>query len=420
MPELSQTFSACWQLPDRRPIYEWARENLELPACLPIKGKFDIGNSLHFKEPLDALQSDYVRQVVVRKPVRGGGTLISDIWHCWTRANDPGPQLVVLDDDSAADDHAEKRLMPMLRSVAAIRSLLPADRHKQRKADIVFTDGQWLKVVGPAFSNLQRVAVRYMSLDELWRYKPGTIEQAEARLGDFIRTGTSKLAIISQEGAPGGDVETRAEQGDCCEWVVECQGCRRHIWPQWSYIRSDGSRAGMRWDVHKSDAGEWLVDKCLESVRFECPECGHVHIDGGRTKGAWNANGKYLAQNISASRAHRSFRWNAIIDFPWTELVRLYLMSMNAYRKGATEPLIAWWQKRMVQAKDPGALNDSSIEFKVSAYGIPQSAVEPRWWPNRGRALPRVIGTCSGYSAGLTINLTCSGYRVNNRDLGRE
>src|SRR5690349_6427542 len=94
--KLGQSWSDCFAAPDRRPIYEWAKDNVVLPAVLTRHGHFEFADSRHFLPIFDALQDDHVRQVSIRKPVRGGGTLISDIWHVWTRGTDPGPAMAVL------------------------------------------------------------------------------------------------------------------------------------------------------------------------------------------------------------------------------------------------------------------------------------------------------------------------------------
>jgi hypothetical protein len=43
---------------DRRPIYEWAAQHVEMPAVLTVQGKFNPSISRHLIEPFHALQND--------------------------------------------------------------------------------------------------------------------------------------------------------------------------------------------------------------------------------------------------------------------------------------------------------------------------------------------------------------------------
>jgi Phage terminase large subunit (GpA) len=361
-------FLRCFVRPDRRPIYEWAHDNLEMPACLPIKGKFDVHRSRHFIGPFDALADDHVRQVVILKPLRGGGTLISDIWHCWCRANDPGPAMVVLQNDNEAKQHCEERLMLMMTGCDPIKPLLPSDRHKQRTTEIMWADGIPFYVTGPSINNLQRKAIRYMSLDEMWLYKAGTINEAEGRLGDFVRTQTSKLCIVSQAGVENDDLDLRWQESSQSEWSVPCLSCGVVFAPRWTGERADGSKWGMKWDEVRDENGAWKIEACKRTVRVECPTCGHPHSNEAGTKSEWNRLGTYVETNPNASRAKKGFRWNNIIDYPWSELVEIYLRAANARKLGVIDPMVQFFQKRMAEPKSEASAIEGLVEFKKAGY----------------------------------------------------
>jgi hypothetical protein len=335
-----------------------------MPSVLTIHGKFNPAISRHFLPVFDALQNDHVRVVVLRKPVRGGGTLISDIWHTWCRANDPGPAMVVMQTDKVATDHAETRFMPMLLSCPQVRALLPHDQNKIRRAEIIFSDGNPTYVTGPALSALQSKGIRYMSCDEPWLYKAGTLAEAEGRLGDYTKAQTSKLFLISQAGCEDDDFDRWWNAGHCAIWEVPCLGCGEYSPLRWSGHRPDGSLYGMRWDENKDERGVWQVEKCRTTARYECMHCGHIHIDGGRTKGRWNAEGRYSTTKADANRSVRSFHYNALIDTPWGDLVAEFLTRMNEYRMGVVEGLIAFFQKRLAEPKSERNLLENTIRFK--------------------------------------------------------
>lgn len=370
MDSLSQVWTQIFSPKDRRPIYEWASDNLSLPPILAMPGHFDVQKSRHFIEIFDALQDDLVRQVTIRKPVRGGGTLIGDIWHTWTRANDAGSAMAILHKEEVAESHAETRLIPTMLSVLKIRALLPSDRNKIRKDEILFADGLPLYVVGPSIANLQTRGIRFMSIDESWLMPSGIIEMAKGRLGDFAKMQTDKLLLISQAGTEIDDFATNYFAGHCATWHVQCQKCEHFMIPHWSAKRADGSRWGMRWDEHKESNGTWAIGKCLESVRFECESCGHPHIDGGKIKNEWNRTGKYIALNPNASRSLRSFTWNGVIDYPWVNLVEKYLSALNAYKMGIIELLIQFFQQYLAEPRSENSIHAVVSEVPISAYEV--------------------------------------------------
>jgi hypothetical protein len=349
--------------PDRRPIYEWASDHVELPSVLTKRGKFDIRDSRHFIGPFEAVQSDFVREVNVRAPVRGGKSLIADISVPWFRMNDPAATLWVFQTDEIAKEHAEERMRPILKAMPAIKPLLPESRHHDRTQDIIFADGLPLHMKGPAPSGLQSKGFRLVICDELWMWKQGILGEAKGRLGDFVKMQSSKLICMSQGGQDGDDWETQFDSGERNEWSVPCLACGHFMIPQWTGFRADGSRWGMVFDAAKDPGGNYDADKAVATVRFVCEKCGHEHEDSQRTRHEWNRMGKYVV--VGATNASRkSFHWNAIIDFPWKELVLLWLSARKASHKGDQEPQIQFFQKRMAEPKSERTVHSMTQPFQ--------------------------------------------------------
>jgi hypothetical protein len=366
----AEVWQQSFRASDRRPIDEWASEHVTLPPGLPIQGRYDPTTSRHFGPIFAALADPGVREVVIRKPLRGGGTLISDIWHCWTRANNPGPMMAVLQSDEMAWDHFQNRLGHMFRNCPQVAAVVSDEKYAVTKSEVAFKDGLPFYIHGPGLNKLQTKAIRYMSLDEPWLYKAGTITEAEGRLGDYLRLELSKLLLISQAGDEGDDFDTRWQAGDQGWWTCYCAECAKPMSMRWSGERPDGTRFGMRWEEHKDERGHWQIERCIDSVRYECEHCGHPHIDTPRTKSAWNASGFYLPKNPSARRSRKSFHWSAIIDFPWVELVSQFLAAANAQKQGILGPMIQFFQKRMAEPKSEASVIGSTHELKRTAYDV--------------------------------------------------
>ncbi len=387
METQSQSLESAWQQVftprDRRPIPEWAKECIWLSPPITKTGFFDITDSRHFIDIFSSLQNDHKRETNVLKPVRGGGSLIGDVFCPWTVKNDPGPYMDVFQTDKVADDHAEARIIPIFKNCPPVAELLPTNRHKQRDNEIVFTNGHTWYVRGPSLGNLQAKGIRYLRLEEVWMWAQGLMGEAEGRIGDYLKMQTSKILRISQGGPMDGvpmeesDWYRAYHKGQIHEWEVQClnPACGKFFDPVFSGQRADGSFWGIQWNPCKLPNGDWDVNKCIPTARFECPHCSHPHLDGAKTKGEWNRTGRYRKVEAATNagepeRKKDSFHWETVIDFPWDELVSLWLDACNAERRGDLKPKLQFYQKRRAMFKDEESLLKGGLHFRRSSYEI--------------------------------------------------
>lgn len=356
-----------WQPADRRPIYDWAHDNVVLPSSITKSGLFDISGSRYLIKPFESLLNDAVREVVVVAPVRSGKSLIGDVWLPWIIANDPGPTMWNMQTDPVAADHAETRVMPILESCAKVRALFPVNRHQKRSKDIVFAHGMPLWIQGPSVGNLQSKGIRYQINDEVWMWEQGRLAEAKGRLGDYEEMQTSKLLIISQAGSEDDDLDAEFQRGTRSEWHVTCQSCGHRQRALWEASRPDGTRWGMLFDLQKDSRGDYRVGHAVSTRRFSCEKCGHDHTDDGKTRAAWNLSGDYVAADASVEKIH-SYHYTALITRSWDALVEEYVHALNARNRGVTDLLVKFWQKRMAEPKSEGTVLETSKPMTVVSY----------------------------------------------------
>jgi hypothetical protein len=372
MQSLADTWQTAFAPRDRRPTREWASEHVILGSPITKSGPFSSAESRYLEAPIDALDNDRVRQVNVRAPVRSGKSLMVDVWIPEIVTRRPGPTMWVMEKDDMATEHSEARVLPLLRRCAPSAKYLPSDPRKVTPTDIIFTHGMPFYVRGPSLSNLQAKGIQYMALDEVWRYKPGVIGEAKGRLGDYEKLETSKLAILSQGGDEDSDWAVEFDKGVIHTWHVPCLACGELMPLDWDVKRADHSRAGMRWDEHKDEDGFWIVAKCLPSIRYECPACGHPHTSSNRTLSEWNRRGEYVKTNTDKNPKIESYQWNAIVTRKWVELVGEFLDASNAAKRGGWLPMVTFWQKRMARNKSESsfvlsrAAEIRKVEYKAS------------------------------------------------------
>ncbi|HWN09755.1 MAG TPA: terminase gpA endonuclease subunit [Pyrinomonadaceae bacterium] len=330
---------------DRRSIYEYAQQ-IVLQAPYVPTGPFDVSKSRHFIAPFNGIADPHVREVNVLAPPRSGKSMLADISIPWIKTHEPGDVLWIFHRALLAKEHAERRALKVLRSVEEIKAMLPHP-DQDRTSEIIFAD-MAVYLRGQAMDNLQSKGFRYVILDECWRYKPGTIAEAAARLGEFLKQQISKLICISQGGWEDDEWDQQYRTGELNEWFIECARCNHFMLPLWNAYRPDGTRWGIVWNEYRREGDFWDINRCLSTVRFECEKCAHPHIDGIKTKAEWNRTGKYLVVG-DPNRNKKSFHWSAIIDFPWVELLDIYLKGRNANRQGSPAASQKFWQKQMAQ-----------------------------------------------------------------------
>lgn len=344
-------WNTVWALPDRRQIYDWALEKIGRPKSWTRA--FDIAGSRHMIEPFDSLRDERIREVNVMAPVQDGKSVIADVTMCYWRANAPGPHLALFQDDDIAKEYAEARAMPLLTSIPEIIAQLPSERGKIRNQEIIFTDGERLVIWGPVFGNLQTFGYRYVTCDELWRWKPGTLKEAKGRLRAYEKMELDKLLCISQGGVELDDWDFQWQSGEQRLWCVRCEACNHLMYPRFTGYRQDGTRWGLRFDMEYVTEGDkesgYDHARAAATVRFECEACRHEHRNSRRVRANWNATGEYVTEGPPNAKA-KSYRWNAIISTDWGKLAEEFAKAKSRQEAGSgSEDLVGFFQKKMAE-----------------------------------------------------------------------
>ena len=368
-----QAWRTVFQWRDQRPIWEWAADNLILKPPFTRTGPFDLATTRHFIAPLEALADDHVREVNILKPVRGGGSLLADIHLPWTIVNDPGPYMRSFQADDVAEDHTKERIVRLLRQCPATARLMPGG--KLDWSEIRLLNEFTIYHNGPSLANFQTKGVRYLVLDEPWMYPRGRMGEALARVGDYLKISTSKVFCVSQ-GGPNENQRIEENEwwshyhaAELNTWTVQCHGCGAFVAPKFFDQRKDGKWAGLIFDEHKLPNGDWHIARTVPTVRYECPLCGHPHLDTPRLKSEWNRTGQYL-RTTEENRRKRSFHWEAVIDYPWVELATMWLEAANAFRRGVIEPKLQFAKKYLAKFEDERTLLQGSVRLPRVSYEI--------------------------------------------------
>jgi hypothetical protein len=384
--------------PDTREIYDWVAQEGELPSSYAMPGRFDPDSAPFIKEPLEALRSAAVREVVDMSSIQSLKTLEGEMWLAHSIANNPGATQWLQNTDEEAKEHAQERFLDFLLSFAPISRLYTENRHDKKTVFIKFKH-MFLRMEGQNnIRNLQRKSIKNQMCSEVWQWKPGHLKEAAARLTQF--TFNSKRFIESQPGVlsrdpdgniTGDDMYLAYLAGSQKVWNFKCYGCARYQPYLWTHLRADGTRAAMRWEDSartRREGGVWRWGELVQTIRYECIHCGHKHYDEPLTRRRMSAEGKYFAQNPDAPFHVESFNRNQLCvpNLSWFETkiggVRNFLFAHEQSKKGFDGLLREFFQKVMAEPWDPDkfAIFTRLPTIDVAASRQSADGRTTKWW----------------------------------------
>jgi len=360
---LADALALAWAPFDRRPIFEWAAENISLPADYGIEGPFHVEKSRYLIEPFLAVHNDAVRMVTIQAAVQTGKSLIGDLSIAHAICNAPRNLHWNFPTDEQAKNYADRRAMKLFRHCSATRRRLEdaakRDRFKVRAVEILFHD-MTLVVQGANEGNLQSHSVPFIINEELWQWNPGMYQQACAR-ADFF-SWRKKILNISQAGEKGCDLDLEYQAGTMEEWEVPCPECRQYqplVLNQATEQRDKSGKiewAGLVWETNDQTRpqGKWNFDQLKPSVRYRCAKCLAHWEDTPSLRRQLNDYGRFRVLNANASIEHRSFHWNAMAcdEISWAGLAEKYLRAKDQERVGNRVPIREFHLKQLAETFD--------------------------------------------------------------------
>jgi hypothetical protein len=337
-------WQAGWTKPDRRPIYEWAHDNLVLPPSYSIPGRFDVMVNRPLMAVFDDIQNSAVKRIRFRKPTRFGGSLIADIAIPWIVCNDPGPIMWNWQSDVDAAQHMKEKAWALWKSCRPFKALLPPNRHDKTTTEIFFGPF-FLLCQGANLNNLQSKGIRWLFNDELWLPVWQELYQhAIGRTRDFERAGNDKVVDVSQAGN-ANDVEDRNwQQGHQAVWGYLAKD-GKHYPLEFGGKHPDGRRWGLIWADDAKKNGRYNKARAIETARYVCRFTGQEWLDDPRTIAEWNAAGAYIATNPNASNSSRSYSVNALLNRTFASLIEEKIDAMELAARGDMTALRDFKQK---------------------------------------------------------------------------
>lgn len=333
---------------------EWADGRVALQDGLTPK--YQSLNAPWQIAPLDAVGDPEVKECVYLAPIGTGKTTFMEASMEYIIAQDPGPTLLVGQTDDDLRDWAETRMHYAIQNTPETSKLLPKDRHKARKMQILFPH-MALFMTGANMSGLQSKSMRRVFCDEAWQYRAGMVNEARGRLHDRWNR---QFFLLSQAGVKGDDLDKAWEQTDKREFMFTCPECGEIQPWQWCNIGYSDDES-----LPDLDRAKTAHIKCCND------ECDWICEDKPQPRRLLAEGAQYVPTHDGNLPGHVGFHYNVLCNWrkPLWEVVLLWLESKRAQRVGNLDPLRQFIQKRLAEAWEED-LTDNREALIGSGYLI--------------------------------------------------
>lgn len=321
--------------------------------------KYQIENAPWQREPLDQMGNADVKELVFLAPIGTGKTTFMEAALQYIIAEDPGPTLLVGQTDDDLKDWAETRMDYAIRNTPETAALLPQDRHKRRKMQILFPH-MALFLTGANLSGLQSKSMRRVFNDEAWQYRPGMLNESRGRLHDRWNR---QFFILSQAGVKGDDLDKSWINTDQREFSFPCPDCGTvQPWKWCNVVYSDDEKL------------EQLARAQSAHLKCENADCTWTCQDSTQPRRALAESAFYVA-GATGLPGHVGFHYNVLCNWrkPLWEIVLLWLEAKSAQRVGNLDPLRQFIQKRLAEPWEED-ISDNRATLIGNGYTVAEYA----------------------------------------------
>lgn len=338
--------------PARLSPSEWASNRVHIKDGLTPK--FRIESTPWMREVIDQYAVAETKELVALCPVGTGKTtafLEAGLSYVW--CEDPGPTLIVGQTDDDLGDWAETRMAHCLNNTPECAILLPRDRHKKRKMEVIGA-AMSLFLTGANISGLQSKSMRRVICDEPWLYKKGMLKEAEGRLHDRWNR---QFMMLSQAGVKGDELDGRWNLTDKREFSFPCPSCGQ--WQPWKWCNV----------VYDEDENKTPLEQS-QTARIKCEnaDCTWTCPDSPQPRRNIAESAKYIP-TATGLPGHVGFHYNVLCNWrkPLWEIVLLWMEAKAAQRVGNLDPLRQFIQKRLAEPWEED-LTDNRTELVGNGY----------------------------------------------------
>lgn len=358
MPGMQQSFRRMFRPPDRRPIWEWARDHISFPPGSPFPGPFRLENAPWIKRLLEAWKDPRVRRITVTGcPQESGKTVAAQVCLLWQACEDASPIGFYSATATLAKAFVDTRLETMIRSCPVFRRRI----REQQKSTITMQDGTFVLLLGAESErNRQSHTLRCVIKDEHYLYDGPWSAQIDNRTRAYVESDDWKIMELGTGAQEGTPHDLNHQRGTCEEWEVESPHAPGHFF-RLKWDRDDGGV--FAWDDIYREDGTLDIQATKRTAHVVCPITGKRIDWSPQVARQMRSNGRWVQTNPDADGSHVSLRIDIFTPAktPWPDVVEEWIHASKGRHVGHTEDLRSFitfrlaqtWRDRPVSAKKP-------------------------------------------------------------------
>jgi len=352
--DLLQHFCNGFQAIDTRPVYEWARTDIEMPMAYEKKGRFNPDLSPHIKKPMQWLTDSSVRQIVCSACVQEFKSGQNEIFTVYVILQCPGNMLRVHQKDDAANECMTSRIIPMMENHPKAKAMLRAGTYNGKTGFLHLPNGMFIKSCGPSRNNVQSKTIKYLVIEEIKFWDDPTVfYEAMARTERFEKT--RKVIICSEPDHEGSILHSEYIKGDQYVWGWHCPNCKL-LQPYEFDGQRDSKYYGLIWTPQNAE--RTLTDDVrTNNTRLVCQHCFHEVADTKDNRINLVNGGDYVLVAKGEHPECKSVSWSTFVnpEKPYKSIALNYLAKKRLYEAtGIREHVMMFYNKTMGQFTKQG------------------------------------------------------------------
>jgi phage terminase large subunit GpA-like protein len=364
---------------------EWAEQNRILSAAESAEpGPWRNDRTPYLVGIMDATVEPGVEEVVFVKPTQVGGSECGRNLLGYWIDNDPGPVLLVMPTEDAAEEQIKERVRPLLEHTPALARHVSGRKEDNTTSCIKLATMPLYTGWSNSPQSIATRPCRRVVFDEVDKYPAFSGKEA-----DPISLGTERTATYGHRRTIYKPSTPTTEDGLISQAFANCGDKRHYVVPcpfcgHYQRLRFEQTK-GFK-DAPGKDKAEKADVIARENLAYyECEECAEQILDWHKPKmlmrGKWVSEGQTVAKDGSvdglAPRSKRvGFHLSAIYS-PWrtfSEVAAQFVLAEGD--AGATQNFRNSWLAE--PHRDVVATSRPSV-FRDKANNSPSPLIVPRW-----------------------------------------
>jgi len=216
--------------PDRVLVPEWGERSIVLSEKeTDFPGSYRVSVAPYCRGPMDAFTDRRCNIIVFCTCTQAGKTLnVIIVPLSYTIDQDPGSTLLVFPTEPNARSFSESRLRPVFDDSPVISKHKPTDTDRYKLLEMHFSRSDIFLVGSNSPGNLAQRPIRYLFADEIDKFPPASIREADALALAMKRTKAkykSKTVLTSTPTLIDGNIWKFFLRSDQRHLLIECPYC---------------------------------------------------------------------------------------------------------------------------------------------------------------------------------------------------